>query len=95
MFSISNVLIQSTVNTFLKVGTTANAVAHQFDAFVAMTGNGVALARAAGEAEVRISIDIKGRMILIFSQRKYKFRNTAVKHLAQFHSCSKCSINSG
>lgn len=44
MFSISNVLIQSTVNTFLKVGTTANAVAHQFDAFVAMTGNGVALA---------------------------------------------------
>lgn len=44
MFSISNVLIQSTVNTFLKVGTTANAVAHQFDAFVAMAGNGVALA---------------------------------------------------
>ena len=44
MFSISNVLIQSTVNTFMKVGTTANAVAHQFDTFVAMTGNGIALA---------------------------------------------------
>lgn len=44
MFNVSNVLIQSTVNSFLKVGTTANAVAHQFDAFVAMTGNGIALA---------------------------------------------------
>ena len=42
MFSISNVLIQSTVNTFMKVGTTANAIAQQFDAFVSMTGNGVA-----------------------------------------------------
>lgn len=44
MFSISNVIIQSTVNTFMKVATTANAVAQQFDSIVAMTGNGVALA---------------------------------------------------
>lgn len=44
MFSISNVIIQSTINTFLKVGTTANAIASQFDSFVAQAGSGVAMA---------------------------------------------------
>lgn len=44
MFSISNVLIQSTVNTFGAVATTANTVAQQFDAFVALMGNSLALA---------------------------------------------------
>ncbi len=44
MFSISNVIIQSTINTFLKVGTTANAIATQFDTFVGQAGSGVAIA---------------------------------------------------
>lgn len=43
MFAISNVLIQTTVNSFGAVGTTGNAVAQQFDGFVWQVGNSMSL----------------------------------------------------
>ncbi len=44
MFSISNVLIQTTVNSFGAAATTGNSVASQFDAIVYTVGNSLALA---------------------------------------------------
>lgn len=44
MFSISNVLIQATVNSFGAAATTGNSVASQFDAIVYTVGNSLALA---------------------------------------------------
>ena len=43
VFSISNVLIQSTINTFSKMYMTANTVASQFDGFIYNAMNAVAL----------------------------------------------------
>lgn len=43
VFSISNVLIQSTINTFSKTYMTANTVASQFDGFIYNAMNAVAL----------------------------------------------------
>ncbi|MBE5756235.1 MAG: MATE family efflux transporter [Clostridiales bacterium] len=43
-FNISNVLIQSTVNSFEKVGTSANGTAVQFDNVIYMIGNAIAVA---------------------------------------------------
>lgn len=43
VFSISNVLIQSTINTFSKTYMTANTVAGQFDGFIYNAMNAVAL----------------------------------------------------
>ncbi len=44
MFSISNVIIQSTINAFGAIYTAANTVATQFEGFVGMAGNSVAVA---------------------------------------------------
>ena len=43
-FNISNVLIQSTINTFESVGTSANGTAVQFDNIIYMIGNAIAVA---------------------------------------------------
>lgn len=43
MFAISNVLIQTTINSFGAVGTTGSAVAAQFDGFVWQIGNSTSL----------------------------------------------------
>ena len=42
-FNISNVMIQSTVNSFGKVGMSANTTAQQFDAIVYNVGNAIAM----------------------------------------------------
>jgi Na+-driven multidrug efflux pump len=44
MFSISNVIIQSTINAFGAIYTAGNTVAIQFEGFVCMAGNSVAIA---------------------------------------------------
>lgn len=44
MFSISNVMIQSTINAFGAIYTAGNTVALQFEGFVGMAGNSVAVA---------------------------------------------------
>lgn len=44
LFSISNVLIQSTINSFGDLTMTANTIASQFDGFVYQAGHSVALA---------------------------------------------------
>lgn len=47
VFSISNVLIQSTINTFTKTYMTANTIASQFDGFIYTAMNAVSLATLA------------------------------------------------
>ena len=44
LFSVSNVLISSTINSFLAPATTGSAIASQFDAIVYTVGNSLALA---------------------------------------------------
>lgn len=44
MFSISNVMIQSTVNSYGEFGMSGNSIASQFDAFVWSMGNSIAVA---------------------------------------------------
>jgi putative MATE family efflux protein len=46
-FSISNVLIQTTVNSFGEVGMSANATAQQFDGFLYQIGNAIAMSAMA------------------------------------------------
>ena len=46
-FNISNVLIQSTVNSFGGVGMSANTTAQQFDAILYNMGNAIAMSSMA------------------------------------------------